>query len=221
MKIEQFTCNHIAEALEIAKQNYQEERKFVSDLPEEIRFPKLDYFAENGLGVVALENGKVVGFLCAVEPWEGAFDTFDSLGTFSPLHANGAIKENRGRIYQDMVEVAYDKWAKMGILGAGICLYAHDEEAKKALFEYGFGMRVKDRVQTIEKKELHTAFSFRELAVDEFPVVRQMRIDLDAHLKNSPCFLQSTREECNEWLEKVEEGDRRTFVAMKDGEMIA
>lgn len=40
---------------------------------------------------MVLAEGKVVGYMCFFNPWTGAFDTEDSLGTFSPLHANGAI----------------------------------------------------------------------------------------------------------------------------------
>jgi len=216
MKIVQFNSNHISEALEIAKRNYEEERKVVSELPEDIKFPKLDYYAKNGLGVAAIEDGKLVGYLCVFEPWKGAFDTFDSLGTFSPLHANGVVGDNKIRIYQDMIEYAYEKWASIGIVTVGICLYAHDEESKKALFEYGFGMRLKDRIKIINKEEINSELTFKELEVKDFQQVRQMRIDLDNHLKKSPCFLQSTKEECEQWIKSVEEGDRRTFVAYKD-----
>ena len=81
---------HIEAAKQIALDNYLEEREYVPQLPEEPDIWDISYFVENGYGVVALEEGRVVGYLCFYHPWSGAFDTKDSLGTFSPLHANGS-----------------------------------------------------------------------------------------------------------------------------------
>ena len=43
--------------------------------------------------MAALDQGKLAGFLCYFSPWSNAFDTKDSSGTFSPLHANGAVRK--------------------------------------------------------------------------------------------------------------------------------
>lgn len=75
MKIVGFDQIHISEAMEIARINYEEERRLVPILPQVDALPELSYFAENGLGVVAMEGIKVVGFLCAYEPREDAFGT--------------------------------------------------------------------------------------------------------------------------------------------------
>lgn len=93
MKFVTFGKEHLEEAKRIAWENYLEERVFVPALPEDIKLWDLNYFAKNGLGVAALNQGKLAGFLCWFSPWSGAFDTKNSLGTFSPLHANGAIKK--------------------------------------------------------------------------------------------------------------------------------
>lgn len=185
----------------------------------------LIFFVENGYGVAALDEGKLVGYLCFFNPWPGAFDTAYSLGTFSPLHANGAVKENCYRIYQDMYEYAAVYLAKNNIKGLGICLYAHDEISKKALFEYGFGMRCKDSIRKISDFDFHQInnadLKFKEMKVEEFSLIRDMRFALHEHLKESPCFMQADADDYKRWITKVEEGDRRTFVAMKDEEMVA
>lgn len=53
------------------------------------------------------------------EPFEGAFDSYDSLGTFSPSHAHAAVKENRARIYQDMYEYTNSVVRKIEIWSVG------------------------------------------------------------------------------------------------------
>jgi len=216
---------HIEAAKQIALANYREEREYVPQLPEEPKLPDVSYFLENGYGVVALDGGSVVGYLCFYQPWEGAFDTENSLGTFSPLHANGAQKENRARIYQELYAYAAKYLAKKNIKGLGICLYAHEEESKRALFEYGFGMRCKDSIQKLSEFQLqqglNTELEFTELKVDEFPQIHDMRFSLNEHLKESPCFMQADANDFARWIAKVDAGDRRTFIARKDGEIVA
>lgn len=225
MEFVTFGKEHLEDAKKIAWENYLEERAFVPALPENVVLWDLNYFAENGLGVAALEQGKLIGYLCYFAPWAGAFDTEDSLGTFSPLHANGAVKENRYRIYQDMYEEVSKRLAREKVKGLGISLYAHDEVSKAALFEYGFGMRCKDSIREIGEPDMaqirNKDLTFEELPVKEFPTIRELRRELNEHLKEAPCFMQADANDFECWITKVEKGDRRTFVAKKDGETIA
>jgi len=101
LRIVDFDKSHVESALQIAKANYYEARKVVSCLPEIEAVSDLEYFAENGLGVAALEEGRLIGFLCCYEPWENAFGSM-AKGTFSPIHAHGTIKEGRRMIYKRM-----------------------------------------------------------------------------------------------------------------------
>lgn len=223
MEIKKFTENDIEEARKIAMSNYDEEKKHVNELPEINRIPELEYFADNGLGVAAFENDKMVGFLCCYEPWEDAFDMRDSLGTFSPLYAHGAIKGNRIFIYQRMYERAAKVWMEKNIKVHGIAFYAHDEEGIEAFFEYGFGKRCMDQIRLTESNgEIKNGDNtFEELKLEDFITIRDLRHELNEHLKKSPCFMQSTEEEFAEWIKRVEDGDRRTFVARNQGKVIA
>ena len=225
MELVTFGKEHVEEAKKIGWENYHEERVFVPALPKDVKIWDLDYFAQNGLGVAALDQGKLAGFLCYFSPWSNAFDTKDSSGTFSPLHANGAVKKNRYRIYQDMYEEVSKRLASQNVQILGVSLYAHDNESKSALFEYGFGMRCKDSILKIENPDLaqieNKDLVFEELPLSEFPTVRELRRELNEHLKEAPCFMQSDDRDFNQWIAKVEKGDRRTFVAKKDGRTIA
>ena len=62
-------------------------------------------FAENGLGVAAFEEGRMLGFLGCYEPWENAF-TGTARGTFSPIEAHGAVPEQREKIYRLLYQAA-------------------------------------------------------------------------------------------------------------------
>ena len=44
-------------------------------------------------GAAAIENGELIGFLCAPPPHDHAFGTA-AKGIFSPLHANGVTRKS-------------------------------------------------------------------------------------------------------------------------------
>ena len=73
--------------MEIALANYYDKRQYVKELPQMCDVPDLYGFAENGLGVAAFENEKMIGFLCCCEPFDNAFRATDVRGIFSPMGA--------------------------------------------------------------------------------------------------------------------------------------
>ncbi|GFP76487.1 GNAT family N-acetyltransferase [Clostridium fungisolvens] len=218
MEVFDFDLKHVEEAKLIAISNYNEEREYVKALPGIKTFPDLEHFAKNGLGVVAFDKGKMVGFLCCYEPWENAHNS-KAKGTFSPIHAHGAVKENRGRIYQKMYQAAAEKWVKYKITYHSIALYAHDQQAINAMFSYGFGLRCIDAIRPMEGLEIqcNKEIIFEELSKAEVTKVREMRKLLTEHLGDSPCFMYSTQEGFEAWLARAEGRDTRLLVAM-DGE---
>lgn len=222
MNIVTFEKHHIEEAKAIAFANYQQERQFVSDLPEIEEMPDLTWFAENSLGVAALEYGALVGFLCCVGPFDNAFAS-QVKGTFSPIHAHGALTEDREIIYRKMYQVAAEKWVTQGILYHAIALYAHDAQAIGALFGYGFGLRCIDAIRPMSP--IHClpvlGYTFRLLPKEEVHTVRQMRRNLSAHLGESPCFVYDSPQMVEDWIVKAEKRDTQVFVAERDGTAVA
>ena len=130
MIIRDFEPKHTEEAAEIALGAYNNERAFTQELPEISSIPILNQLSGNGFGVAAFEGGKMVGYLCSVEPFENVFRSTDVRGVFSPMGANGAVMENHGKIYAALYQAAAKKWVKAGAVSHAICLYEHDEEAK-------------------------------------------------------------------------------------------
>jgi hypothetical protein len=106
MRVVDFTAAHVEQAAQIALQNYEEEQKYVPELPAVDTIPDLTPFAENGLGVAAFEGESMLGFLCSVPPFKNAFRSIDAVGVFSPMGANGAISENRAHIYARLYQAA-------------------------------------------------------------------------------------------------------------------
>jgi len=223
MQIIDFTAAHIEQASRIARQNYEEEREHVPALPPIDRFPDLSPFAENGLGVAAFENGKMIGFLCSVPPFPNAFRSTDAVGIFSPLGANGAVGENRAAAYARMYQAAGEKWALAGASSHAICLYAHDKAAQEQFFRYGFGLRTVDVVRGMDEINLQPCgnYIFEELPQDEHASVFPLDQMLNRHQRESPFFMNRQPDTLESFIDSNRKRGSRFFVAKNNGKICA
>ena len=222
MKIYDFEKKHIKEAKLIALSNYKEECECVPILPFIEIVPDLEEFVDNRLGVVAYEAEKMVGFLCCYNPWQNAFDS-RAIGTFSPIHAHGAVKENRNLIYKRMYQAAAEKWVDHKITYHAVALYAHDVEAINAMFTYGFGLRCVDAIRPMEALNFRSCDEIicEEISKADVVQIRELRKMYSDHMGKSPCFMYSTPEKFENWLAEAEMEDTRVFIARKSEKPIA
>lgn len=223
MNIMDFTGNHIEEAQALAKSNYEEERQFVPVLPPVVTLPDLVSFANNGLGVVMLESGRMSGFLCCYSPWDNAFGTTKVRGTFSPIHAHGAVYENRELIYKRLYQAAAEKWVGNGILSHAISLYAHDACAINSLFVSGFGLRTIDAIRPMEeiKCERMPKLHMYELKPEEKTDILELNNLLISHLSYSPMFMRYNLFNSESLKEHLDKEKSRYFAAFQEGKMVA
>ncbi|MBD5105205.1 MAG: GNAT family N-acetyltransferase [Ruminococcaceae bacterium] len=223
MDILNFEKKHIEKATAIARANYYDERQFVKELPQVRDIPDLNGFAENGLGVVAFEDEKMIGFLCCCAPFDNAFRSTDVRGIFSPMGANAAISKNRSKIYAAMYQVAGAKWVKAGAVSHAICLHAHDEELQRQFFLYGFGLRCLDAIRPMALIDCEPCenYDFVELSKAEFHSVYPLYLALYRHYCESPFFMNRKPETQEEFmLSSMQEGGRY-FVANQNDKLCA
>ena len=223
MMIWDFEPKHTEEATEIALGSYGRERSFTKELPEISGIPILEQLSGNGLGVAAFEGGKMVGFLCSMEPFENAFRSTDVRGVFSPMGANGAVTEDHGKIYAALYQAAAEKWVKAGAVSHAICLYEHDEEAKKQLFRYGFGMRCADAIRPMETIDpaVCSGYEFTELPREDRADVYPLYLGLNEHYCSSPFFMNRKPDTPEEFLDLSERNKARYFAAKTGGVICA
>lgn len=226
MIFERMNHNHIESAAKLAMAEYFEECDAVPILP------KLDYsnlfckmimeLTDHNLGIVAIENGHMVGFLTCYKPWDNHFGT--TMGTFSPIHAHGTIKENRNRIYSQLYQAASDKWVKQGILSHAIALYAHSKESIESLFWNGFGLRCVDAIRKVEPiiSNEYPFVKFYELLNEEIEQIVPLKNNLRKHLQNTPMFIPLFSQQNIQQVRK-ENGRRKSryFVIKDDDEVVA
>jgi GNAT superfamily N-acetyltransferase len=222
MVIVDFRREHIEKAINLLKDNYNEEKNAVKCLPEPDTFPDLSEFAENELGTACFENNEMLGFLCCYSPWENQFGTTYTKGTFSPIHGHGAVRDKRKLIYSGLYQAAAEKWVNKGILSHAVGLYAHDKEGLESFFNNGFGLRCIDAVRDMEHipaKHI-SGVEYSELEKPEFINILPLQNLLTEHMGNSPCFMHYPPENGTEFINRLSD-DIRFFTAKKDGKIIA
>ncbi len=223
MNIVDFTHAHICEAAELSLANYNEERSHVSALPSIDVVPDLTPFAGNEVGVAAFEGGKMVGFLCSYSPFDNAFRSTNVRGVFSPMGANAAIIENRGKIYAAMYQAAAAKWVRAGAVSHAVCLYAHDEVTQRQFYRYGFGLRTIDAVRMVDEVALtpNEDYSFYELMPADVLKVLPLDIKLDESYIYSPFFMYRKPDNEAEFLQKYQHFNSIYFVAEQKGQIVS
>jgi len=223
MEILDFEKKHVKEATEIALANYYDEQQFVKALPQVCDIPDLNVFAENGLGVAAFEDGRMIGFLCCCDPFDNAFRATDVRGVFSPMGAHAAVTTNRAKIYAAMYQAAGAKWVKAGAVSHAICLYAHEEELQKHFFYYGFGLRCLDAIRPMELIDCRSCaeYEFTELSQAEVHSVYPLHLALYSHYRESPFFMNRKPETLEEFVISSLQDEGRYFVAKQNGKLCA
>ena len=222
MKIVDFTATHIEQATHIAMQNYNEERGFVPALPVVEKLPDLSDIANNRLGVAAIDGEKLVGFMC----WEGPWDNHWGLckGAWSPPHGNGAVKRGRVQIYDKLYQAAAEKLVCEKVFSHAVALYAHDEDAKEAFFQNGFGGRCVDAIrETIAiPTPVCEDIIFRQATVEHAEAITTMSNNLRGHLRSSPMFMPCSEVDTIAGTAKdIESGEIQYFVAIKKSQIVA
>ena len=223
MNILNFEKQHIEEATAIALADYYGERQFVKELPQICDIPDLSGFAENGLGVAAFEDGKMIGFLCCCDPFDNVFRATDVRGVFSPMGANAAVPEKRSKIYASMYRAAGAKWVQSGAVSHAICLYAHDEELQRQFFRYGFGLRCLDAIRPMELIDCKPCadYDFAELPKTECYLVYPLHLALNRHYCESPFFMNRKPETEEEFMLSSVQEEVRYFVAKQNSKICA
>lgn len=228
MTIERFRKTHIDAAQRLALQEYQHARRHFTALPAlpdatphtAAVLPDLAPFAENGLGVAALEDGKLVGYLCAVSPFSNCFRSTDAVGVFSPLGANAAVSQNRAKIYAAMLQAAAARWTAAGASSHALCLYAQDAAAQRQGFFYGYGLRCMDAIQRLHPDHAPDLFAkvpapcrCRRLPYQDFARAFSLQTQLDEHMAQSPTFIRRPSLTLDEFRQAAKSQQAQYFLA--------
>lgn len=219
MKFVTLSAEHIPAAAQLAADAYEAERRVVPALPE-AALPPLAPFVDFGMGVAAVEDGVLLGFLAAYPPFFPAFST-NATGAHSPAHAHGVLPGQEARVWPRLYQAAAEHWVRAGCGCHSITLYAHDRAAQEVLSRYGFGIRCMDAVRSLTSIDAVPVDGFRFDWWSDWDAAVPLRRALAQHLGQSPCFLPTSEADFQRWDARSRTDGRRMFAAQRDGRLIA
>jgi GNAT superfamily N-acetyltransferase len=181
---------------------------------------KLAELTTTAPGVVALRNGKLVGFLAAM-----LLPSFRGRrGVYGPEWANGAVLDEANTIYQELYRAIARDWVRNGYFLHGLTLFANDRQGLAAWHWQGFGMIVVDAVRGLAPvagaDDVTVAIS--AVSADDVTSIRPLHLGLRRHLASAPIFLPLQEKwdlaRYQAWLEQA---GATNWLACVDGQPVA
>lgn len=221
MNIELLNSSHIEDAAKMVLDNYKEERKSVNILPlyenyMDIFCKSISGLLNNGIGVAAIHNGRLSGFLTGM-----AVDSFKGLnrGIYCPIYAHAASNDDKRNIYQRMYEVIAEIWVKNGCLTHAVTMFAHDREAVDTWFWNGFGCRCVDAIRPLTPVSAGALpeYTVKRVTADEADIIFLLEQEHSKYYSRSPLFMSVLslpgKKNIVEWLRR----DKNYLWAAFDG----
>lgn len=214
---------HTEEALKLVLDAYKEEREMIEYLPNvdysTILKEKIQNLFKNGLGIVALANGKVIGFIVGYEIQEF---WGKCKGIYCPLFGHGAIKENRKVIYQQLYKKAAEIWVEQEIMQHAITLYVQDEITLETWFRLGFGMRCVDGIREVASINYKkSGITIKKAKLSDVPSLAGIDQKHNKYYRSSPLFMHVEEENSIEHLTKwLNEDNHHLWIAYNGNQII-
>ena len=214
LEIIQLGEEHLEDAAVLVSNRYKRLRGQVSSLPSRYGkvstlLPLLRDIAGAGPGVVAIREGRLVGFLSGwlLPSFRG------KRSVFSPEWANAADLENSRRIYDEMYAHLSASWVADGYFTHLISSLVNDRDGIDGWHWMGFGMIAVDAVRDLRPvRGCDADVAIRRACLEDLEQVMTLDEALWQHLATSPTFLADAEERAEErdrsyyeeWLENPE-----------------
>ncbi|MBN2851265.1 MAG: GNAT family N-acetyltransferase [Clostridia bacterium] len=222
MEISLLKSRYIEQCAEVAYANYLEASDLFS-FPEEnniidILRNKIEQLSVFNLGVVAVENEKVIGYILGapIEEFYGK-----NRGIYVPLYAHGAIGDK-----VTINHLMYRKFAKLcvskSIFSHAITFYVNQKEVIDGFVWNGFGFRCSDAIRKLEKVEFDCDYEIREVSLAEAPMLHELVNMHIEFLNSSPLFMFRQPEHSSKglinWMRKE---TNRVFGIYDDNKLVS
>ncbi|WP_055669618.1 GNAT family N-acetyltransferase [Desnuesiella massiliensis] len=225
MIFEKLNEKYLEDAVKLTQAQYNMEQKHIEALYEkdykDILTDMLSDIFKNKRGLVAVERGKVLGYLSFWGSVNGHFGNVK--GSFSPLFANAYGGENRGKIASLLFQYTSEEMIKEEILSYAICLYSHDAEVMQSLMMNGFGVRCGDAIRNVNKLlniEINTEYSYDEIHYSKAGCLLTLSNSLERHMRKSPTYFPKEELSEEKFTERCYNRQSRFFIAKDKSEII-
>lgn len=128
---------------------YEKERKINNILPKIELFIErikadMKYLLEKSSGVVAENDGQIVGYMLSFFP----IDNFkgSQKGAYTPEWAHCVVSDNKEIVYYNMFSELWEIWIKNNCYNHCISYLSHEANVERFLFDMSYGMIVEDGI---------------------------------------------------------------------------
>lgn len=225
MIFEKLNEKYLEDAVKLAQAQYDMEQKHIEALYEkdykDVFTDLLSEIFNKKYGLVALEGGKVLGYLSF---WGGMNGHFGNVkGCFSPLFANAYCGENRGKLASLLFQHTSEKMVEEEILSYAICIYSHDVEIMTSLTMNGFGIRCSDAIRNVDKPlniQVNTKYSYEGIHYSQAGCLLPLKNSLERHMRKSPTYFPNEEFTEESFIALCNRRQSRFFVAKDKSEII-
>ncbi|MBI4790515.1 MAG: GNAT family N-acetyltransferase [Chloroflexi bacterium] len=195
LEIGQFSKSHLEAAARLVSLRYERLREQTPLLPKryaeiETLSSLLNNLIESGRGVVALENGKLMGFLAA---WQ-LVSFRGKRSVFSPEWANAVSEPNGRRVYETMYSCLAADWRADGYNSHLISLFANRHYDLECWQWLGFGPIAADAIRGLNSIQgSHCQVEIKQASLRDIEAVMALDDALRRHIASSPIFLTNDK----------------------------
>lgn len=203
--------SHVEEVATIISTNYKNARlalPILSDKYEniEMHIKEIRKYVDNNNFVVAIESGKVIGFIngFSINEFKGTAKGVLSLPSLHGI-ADGY---NKIYLYSELYRRVSDLWVNSDCYTHAVMLYVNDKNVIDSWVMNGFGMLVVDAVRPLEEiaiTNIDNNILIRKADITDLIDMEHLFKGIDKHLSSSPIYLynhisENYINECGHWL---------------------
>lgn len=171
----------------------------------------LSYLFEQRYAKVALEDGKLVGYLTFDGPFDGYYGNVK--GAFSPLGGSAFYGTRRDMTASLLLEAIMGEMIQDGVFSVDISRFAQDEQMSQFLVLEGFGIRCSDAIMELSKRKVEytedASIKINE-EHDQGKSIASLKYEMAAHMARPLISLPTN---LNHYIDQPLSDEIRIFVA--------
>ncbi len=194
MEILPLQPEHLDQAAAMFVERFKALRAAIPTLPDQMEDPahvctRLARLLTRGSGMVAFEEGRMVGYLSAfmVEAFRGT----SRKGAYCPEWGHTADAGRQAEIYRALYRASSARWAEAGCQVHAISLLANNRAAIDTWFWNGFGLVVVDGIRPAQPvgSSLTTHLQVRRAGPGDVPAICELDAEHCRHYTQPPVFM--------------------------------
>ena len=219
-----FCDQHVEDAARLFCSRYESQRRLVPSLPEkhqnpELLTPRLQELSAQNRGVVAIQGGRLVGFILAQ-----VLPSFRGHRTaYSPEWANAAGSNQQRDVHREMYARVSAEWVADGCVTHLLTTFASEKHVLDSYFWSGFGLVATDAIRDVSPVPCDTASLEVRLAErEDARDVKQLADELQAYMTRPPVLMRhSSTPSSGEVTSQINDAQHPTWLAYRNGTAVA